>query len=135
MIESIEQAIVSMLSQSVADADIRVFPGNAEEYKRVPLNKPRIFVGYAGSSYSEPTNCDAIIQERTLSFEITFQVRNLRDHEGVYDYLASVYSALTGFSPLNDKRAMHAVEERLVNFENNVWTWTQTWEIKERQTV
>lgn len=135
MIETIEQAIVTQLKANVTEADIRVFPGNAEEYKLVPLNKPRIYVGYAGSSYSEPTNFDIIIQERILAFEITFQVRNLREHEGAYGFLQSIYSVLTGFSPLNNKRAMYALEEKLVSFENNIWTWTQTWELKERQSI
>lgn len=133
MISEIEQAIVTRLQSRIGHTDIRAFPENAEEFNRLPLNKPRILVAYGGSAFNEPTNKDRIIQEQILEFEITIQMRNLREHHGVYNYLSAVYTALSGFSPRSNSRVMYISAERLINFDNNVWTWMQTWQLRERR--
>ena len=133
MINEIENAIVARLASQISGADIRAFPESADEFSRLPLGRPRIFVAYAGSAFSEPTNKDVIIQEQLLEFEITVQMRNLREHNGAYSFLESVYSALSGFSPKSDSKVMYVTAERLVNFENNIWTWAQTWQLRERR--
>jgi hypothetical protein len=133
VVNEIEDAIVSRLSTELGSIDVRAFPSSAEEYKKLPLNKSRILVAYAGSSFSEPTNRDQIIQEQLLEFEVTIQVRNLREHDGAYTILESVYSALNGYSPCSNSRVLFAVSEKLTGYDSNVWTWIQTWQIRERR--
>ena len=134
MVNQIEDAIVSKLGSELNSIDVRAFPSSAEEYRKLPLNKARVLVAYAGSSFSEPTNKDEIIQEQLLEFEITIQVRNLREHDGAYTILESVYSALSGYSPFSNSRVLYAVSEKLTGYDSNVWTWIQTWQIRERRT-
>ena len=133
MVNEIESSIVARLDAELDSVDVRAFPSSAEEYRKLPLGKSRILVAYAGSVFSEPTNRDTIVQEQVLEFEITIQVRNLRGHDGAYPFLDSVYTALSGYSPLNDSRVLYAVSEKLTDYDNNVWTWQQVWQISERR--
>jgi hypothetical protein len=90
-------------------------------------------VSYSGSSFSEPTHLDALIQERMLEFTLTLQIKDLRSHEGAYAYLEQIRSALSGFSPQNDMRAMYLIEEGFIDMVKNVWFWGQTWRLSARQ--
>ena len=133
MIDTIENAIINKLETADLDMSVQAFPSRPEEYKQLPTGKGLALVAYRGSSLSEPTNTDAIVQERVMQFAVTLQVRDLRGHQGAYPKLEAVRSALSGYSPLGDLRVMYMIDERLLRLIQNLWVWEQTWELNVRQ--
>jgi len=133
VIETIESAIVNKLETVIADLKVIAFPSVASDFKKLPFQNGLVLVAYAGSVLSEPTNRDSIVQTRLMEFSITLQVRNLRGHEGAYDYLEAIRNALTGFSPLTDFNVMFMSDEKLLQFVDNNWVWVQTWQLETRQ--
>ena len=130
---TIEAAIVAQLESDITDLPIRAFPDKPADFKKLPFTKGLILVDYRGSHFSEPTNRDALIQERLLDFGITLQIRDLRGHTGAFAYLEAIRSSLSGFGPLYDKRAMYLTAEEFLDFDANIWTWGQTWHLPARQ--
>ena len=134
MVDTIESAIVSRLETQIADLTIKAFPSRPEDFKKLPIgNKGLVLVAYSGSSLSEPTNMDALIQERMLEFSITLQIRDLRGHSGAYEYLDDIRAALSGWSPASDGRVMFMAEESLMQLVDNLWVWGQIWRLVARQ--
>ena len=133
MVELIEAAIVSRLSSEINDIPSRVFPGSPDEYKKIPVTRGLILVRYVGSDLSEPTNTDNIIQERRLQFIVNLQIRNLSDHKDSYSILESIMDALSGFSPLNDKRVLFISKEQFLDYVDGLWLWAQLYELRIRQ--
>jgi len=133
VVKDIEAAIIAKLEEDIQDLPVKGFPDRPEDFKTLPFKKGLVLVAYRGSRFSTPTNTDKIIQERTLEFSITIQIRNLRDHSGAYASLEAVRASLTGFSPLENKRVMHLSGEDFLDFSKNVWTWGQTWHLPARQ--
>lgn len=133
MVDTVENAIITRLESQITALTVKAFPSKAADYKALPFNRGLILVAYSGSSLSEPTNRDTLIQERVLEFSITLQIRDLRGHDGAYAYLESIRAALNGFSPLSDLRVMFMTDEALLEVVNNVWVWGQTWQLAVRQ--
>lgn len=133
MIETIESAIVNKLEEAITDLKVVAFPSAATDFKKLPFKNGLVLVAYAGSGFSEPSNRDKIIQRRVMEFSITLQVRDLRGHQGAYDYLETIVEALTGFSPMSDKSVMFMTDEKLLQFADNNWVWAQTWQLEGRQ--
>lgn len=133
MINAIETAIVNRLKAQVTDLPTYAFPDKPEDFKKLPFSKGLILVSYSGSSFSEPTNLDALIQERMLEFTLTLQIKDLRSHEGAYTYLEQIRAALSGYSPQNDRRVMYLADEGFIDMVQNVWFWGQTWRLTARQ--
>lgn len=134
MVDTIESAIVGRLESQITDLTIRAFPSRPEDFKKLPVgNKGIVLVAYSGSSLSDPTNMDALIQERVLEFSITLQIRDLRGHDGAYDYLDDIRAALSGWSPTSDDRVMFMTDEGLLRLIENLWVWGQKWQLTVRQ--
>ena len=132
MTDQIETAIVNQIKTQV-ELNVQAFPSSPEAYKRLPFNKGLVLVAYSGSSLSDPTNLDVIIQQRLMEFSVTLQVRDLRGHEGAYAYLETIRGLLSGFSPLGDLQVMFLTEESLLSVVENVWVWGQKWQLTVRQ--
>lgn len=133
MIDTIESAIITRLESQIIDLTIKAFPSKPSDFKALPFNKGLILVAYSGSSFSEPTNKDTLIQEREVEISITLQIRDLRGHSGAYSYLEKIRTALSGFAPLGDLRVMFLGNEALMQVVDNVWVWGQTWQLTVRQ--
>lgn len=134
MVDTIESAIVGRLESQITDLTIKAFPSRPEDFKKLPVgHKGIVLVAYGGSSLGAPTNMDALIQERVLEFSITLQIRDLRGHDGAYDYLDDIRAALSGWSPTSDDRVMYMVSEGLLRLIDNLWVWGQTWQLVVRQ--
>lgn len=134
MVDTIESAIVGRLESQITDLTIKAFPSRPEEFKKLPVgNKGIVLVAYSGSALSDPTNMDALIQDRALEFSVTLQIRDLRGHDGAYDYLEDIRSALSGWSPTSDDRVMYMISEGLLRLIDNLWVWGQTWRLTVRQ--
>jgi hypothetical protein len=128
--ESLEKAIVDRLT-SVFGATIPVeaFPDAPEDFKKLPVQRGIVLVGYRGTYYSEPTNTDTLIQETSEEFAVTLEFRNLR-HQGAYLYLNQVKNTLTGFCPAADRRPLYPVEKVFLRMSENLWIWGMTFRMK-----
>lgn len=134
MVEAIEKAIASKLSSEITSIPSKPFPGSPEEFKNIPVTRGLILVRYLGSDFSEPTNTDQIIQERSLQFNVNLQIRNLREHDGSYSILDEIRKALSGFSPQGNKRILTIAHERFLDSIAGIWLWEQIWVLKVKQT-
>lgn len=114
----IEQIIISKLKEKI-DANIIPFPEKASEFK--PTHpKASILVVFSGSNFSPPQTTDMVVQERKIVFDIVVVSRNLRGHQGCYDYLEQIKYALTGKV---EGMFFYPVSEELVSEESGVWQY------------
>jgi len=96
LITEIEDAIVSRLKAKIPDLLVESFPAKPSEF-RLLHSKGAILVRYRGARYSAPETIGAVVQDRTMEFDVVIVTRNLRDHSGAYGYLDAVRLAMTGF--------------------------------------
>ncbi|MDD3012613.1 MAG: Gp37 family protein [Candidatus Gastranaerophilales bacterium] len=120
-IKDIENSIIERLKGTIQDLHIEGFPEKPAEFKLIHP-KGAILVHYQGSSYSEPKSPGCIFQERKLEFSITVVMRNLRTHEGTYEYLDKVRDVLTGFKPENCGK-MYPLKEDFLAEDNGLWQY------------
>lgn len=97
-IRAIENSIIEKLKTSFPEVLVQGFPDKPSEF--ILLHPTgALLVHYQGSNYTNSNALGFITQENKKEFSITIVTRNLRDNNGAYEYLDSVKSILTGFSP------------------------------------
>lgn len=97
-IRTIENAIIEKLKTSFPEVLVQGFPDKPSEF--ILLHPTgALLVHYQGSNYTNSNALGFITQENKKEFSITIVTRNLRGNNGAYEYLDSVKSILTGFSP------------------------------------
>ncbi len=120
-LETIEDAIVARLRSAVSSIEVARFPGEPGEY-RMTHRVGAALVAYRGSIYGEVNDTAAVVQERTMEFDVTLLVRDLGwglgsgpsgTNPGAYAILDSVRVTLTGFQ-VPGARKMRLVRERFV---------------------
>lgn len=121
MIKQIENQIIDRLKANIQELHIEGFPEKPAEFKLIHP-KGAILIHYQGSSYSEPKSLGCVYQQRKLEFSITVVMRNLRTHEGAYDYTDKVREILTGFKPENCEK-MYPVKEDFMSEDNGIWQY------------
>jgi hypothetical protein len=104
-IETIETTILGRLSAQITGIEIAHFPDQPEAY-RMTHRVGAALVRYEGADYGKLIDTAAIVQERTLKFEITVLMRDLGwslggaasgGTPGAYAMIEAVRAALTGF--------------------------------------
>jgi Gp37 protein len=105
-IATIEQAVVNRLNTELSGVEIAHFPDKPEAY-RMTHRVGAALVRYEGTEFGKPIDTAAMVQERTLKFEITVMMRDLGwsvggspaggGTPGAYGILESIRAALTGF--------------------------------------
>src|SRR5579859_4726422 len=105
-IETIETTVVSRLSAQISGIEIAHFPDQPEAY-RMTHRIGAALVRYEGADYGKLMDSAAIVQERTLKFEVTIMMRDLGwsvggapaggGTPGAYAMIEAVRAALTGF--------------------------------------
>jgi len=75
-IETIETTVVNRLSAQITGIEIARFPDQPEAY-RMTHRIGAALVRYDGAEYGKLIDSAAIVQERTLKFEITIMMRDL----------------------------------------------------------
>src|SRR5271163_1845554 len=104
-IGTIEAAIVSRLSAQITMVEIAHFPDKPEAY-RMTHRIGAALIRYEGAEYGAVIDSGAIVQERTLKFEVTLMMRDLGwsvggppggGDPGAYAMIESIRGALTGF--------------------------------------
>jgi hypothetical protein len=104
-IEAIETTVVNQLSDQITGLEIARFPDQPEAY-RMTHRIGAALVRYEGADYGKLIDSAAVVQERTLKFEIMIMVRDLGwslggrasgGTPGAYATIEAVRAALTGF--------------------------------------
>ncbi len=129
-IGTIETAIVNQLSTQISVIEIAHFPDKPEAY-RMTHRIGAALIRYEGAEYGSVIDSAAIVQERTLKFEVTVMMRDLGwsvggpaggTDPGAYAMIESVRSALTGFRvPGCDKT--YPLRERFIKRDKQGGVW------------
>jgi hypothetical protein len=99
VITDFEDLIVARLSAEVAEAKVEPFPDDPSEYQLLKASSA-LLVRYNGSRYDDSLTEGIACQNRWMVFQIVAVSRSLRaakQHQGVYDLVESVLTALTGY--------------------------------------
>jgi hypothetical protein len=135
-IETIEQAVVTRLSAEISGIEIAHFPDKPEAY-RMTHRVGAALVRYEGADYGKPIDTAAIVQERTVKFEVIVIMRDLGwslgaapgggGTPGAYAILEAIRAALTGFQvPACGKT--YPLRERFLkrDKQGGIWTYATT---------
>jgi len=121
------QPIKTELAASIPHLLIVPFPGTPEEYRKMAVQEGAIFVACRGSRFGPQLEQGSPEQQRTLSFEISLKLRDLRGHSGAYAILEAVRNKLQGFEIVSRVPLM-AVRDGFLGLEDNYWVFTSTFE-------
>ncbi len=139
-IETIEAAVVSQLSGRISGIEIAHFPDQPEAY-RMTHRIGAALVRYEGADYGKLMDSAAIVQERTLKFEVTIMMRDLGwsvggapaggGTPGAYAMIEAVRAALTGFQ-VPGCEASYPLRERFLkrDKQGGVWIYATTFAIR-----
>ncbi|MBF6569068.1 MAG: hypothetical protein IVW54_09345 [Candidatus Binataceae bacterium] len=129
-IGTIEAAIVAQLRSTITTIEVVQFPDRAEAY-RLTHRIGAALVAYRASSYGELIDTAAVVQARTLEFEVRLIVRDLGwsyggpgsgGGPGAYALLEAVRAALTGFQIPGCRKA-YPLKERFVERDTRGGVW------------
>ncbi len=129
-IGTIEAALVNQLSTQITEIEVAHFPDTPEAY-RMTHRIGAALVRYEGGEYGKLIDTAAIVQERTLKFEITVMMRDLGWNvggppggatPGAYAMMEAVRIALTGFQVPGCDKA-YPLRERFVKRDKQGGVW------------
>jgi Gp37 protein len=138
-IETIETTVVNRLSAQITGIEIARFPDQPEAY-RMTHRIGAALVRYDGAEYGKLIDSAAIVQERTLKFEITIMMRDLGWNlggkagggtPGAYAMIEAVRAALTGFQvPACEKT--YPLRERFLkrDKQGGIWIYAITFAMR-----
>ena len=139
-IETIESTVVNQLSAQISGIEIAHFPDQPEAY-RMTHRVGAALVRYEGADYGKLMDSAAIVQERTLKFEVTLMMRDLGwsvggapaggGTPGAYAMIEAVRVALTGFA-VPGCEASYPLRERFLrrDKQGGVWIYAITFAIR-----
>lgn len=139
-IETIEATVVGRLSAQIRGIEIAHFPDQPEAY-RMTHRIGAALVRYEGAAYGRLMDSAAIVQERTLKFEVTIMMRDLGwsvggapaggGTPGAYAMIEAVRAALTGFQ-VPGCEASYPLRERFLkrDKQGGVWIYAITFAIR-----
>jgi Gp37 protein len=138
-IETIETTVVSRLSAQITGIEIARFPDQPEAY-RMTHRIGAALVRYEGAEYGKLIDSAAIVQERTLKFEVMVMMRDLGwslggtasgGTPGAYATIEAVRAALTGFRVQGCEKT-YPLRERFLkrDKQGGVWIYTITFAMR-----
>ena len=129
-IGTIESTIVGQLSAQISGIEVAHFPDKPESY-RMMHRVGAALVRYDGADYGRLIDTAAVVQERTLRFEITLMMRDLGwnyggasdgPSPGAYVMIEAVRAALTGYRVPGCSKC-YPVRERFVERDKQGAVW------------
>ena len=124
MIAEIETALVDRVKEILAPFGFAIepFPDNPDNH---PMTHPKgvVMVINKGSTYNPPETTSRAIQQRTLSFELTVLVKNLRQHQGAYPVIDALAYGLAGWVAPGAIFGARLERDSFVDKSASVWTW------------
>ncbi len=136
----IEQLVIDrLLPLKRQNILIEKFPASPAELRK-PFSRERIIVGYQGEARSsEPSAISGgpIAQQRSLNFEIVYQLKDLRDHTASHSALSQVDELLTGWQPIDASDQFQFVRGGFVDWtrETTIWLYSQTYTLPIREVI
>lgn len=131
-IAAVESAIAAQLRAALgAELEVAQFPDRPASY-RLTHRIGAALIAYRGATYGELRDTGAIVQERTLKFEVAVVVRDLGwayggdpsgASPGAYAILEAIRAALTGFQAPGCRK-MFPLREGFVERDSQSGTWT-----------
>lgn len=129
-IGTIEAALVRQLSAHITEIEVTHFPDTPEAY-RMTHRIGAALVRYEGGEYGQVTDTAAIVQERTLRFEVTVMMRDLGWNvggpsigatPGAYAMMETIRATLTGFQVPGCDKA-YPLRERFLKRDKQGGVW------------
>lgn len=138
-IGTIEAALVNQLNAQISEIEVVHFPDTPEAY-RMTHRIGAALVRYDGGEYGKLIDTAAIVQERTLKFEITVMMRDLGWNvggpsngatPGAYSIMEAIRVALTGFQVPGCDKA-YPLRERFIkrDKQGGVWIYAISFELR-----
>lgn len=135
---TIEAAIVARLRSQIQSIEVVHYPDRPETW-RMTHRVGSALVIYRGATYGKQLDTAAVIQERTLEFEVALMMRDLGwsvgseasgPSPGAYAIIEAVRGALTGYA-IAGCRKMHPIREKFVEREKQggVWIYALTFAV------
>ena len=127
MINDIEQAIITKLKDDAElEIAVEVFPEKPAEYRLIHA-KGAVLVAYRDTDFEDVGSSQ---ETRTITFVLTFLLRNLRQHKASYASLEKASNTLSRFYPLDNNKSstMQINKERFVRENEGVWQYDQVYQ-------
>lgn len=129
-IATIESFILTKLRAVITDRPVEASPEDPQQYKDLPIGENGIvLVSYRGSAFSElleqgdpPSG-----QARSVQFDVTMIVRDLRSHTGAYTIIEAVRAALTG-QEVCVNAPLRCIRDGFHSVVNHLWFFSSTFE-------
>jgi len=115
-----EKIIIERLKSQIDGMAIEGFPDDPREY-RLLHPKGALLVRYQGARYEESIVTGLIRQRVRLEYDVVVVSRNLRNHQGAYDMMDQVRTALTGYEIDNEK--IYPVSDGFINETEGLWQY------------
>ena len=127
-IREIENSIIEKLKISFPELLVQGFPDKPSEFNFLHPTGA-ILVHYQGSSYTTTQALGFVTQENKKEFGITIITRNLRSHNGAYDYIDKVKSVLSGFQ-IDECTSLVPTKDYFISENKGIWQYGVNFTLK-----
>ena len=121
---TLETELVSRLNNyfiaQLADENFEAaqMPENTADQVRA-FEKGKVYVQYFTSTYNPTQSINEVSQHETITIRLTFETRDYRGTNGLFNLLTHVKTSLLGYKPANCTKRMTIDKYDLIFFENN----------------
>lgn len=120
-IKEIETKIIENLKISFPEVLVQGFPDKPSEFNLLhPIGA--ILVHYQGSNYTNTQALNFVTQENKKEFGITIITRDLRSHNGAYEYIDKVKSALSGYL-IDECTSLIPTKDYFISENKGIWQY------------
>jgi hypothetical protein len=124
VLKEIEDYLLATVRGAIATARIYGFPDNPAELGRTQPQS-RILLGYKRANFTK-NSIEPVTLQATLQYELTFEVKGLRTHQGAYELLDAVRTTLFGLRlPIPNAQPLLITNEGFVDHDNSIWVYSQ----------
>ena len=127
-IKEIETSIIEQLKTNFPEVLVQGFPDKPSEFNFLhPIGT--ILIHYQGSNYTNTEALGFVTQENKKEFGITIITRNLRSHNGAYDYIDKVKSVLSGFQ-IDECTSLVPTKDYFISENKGIWQYGVNFTLK-----
>ncbi len=120
-IKEIENSIIEQLKTNFPEILVQGFPDKPSEFILLhPIGA--LLVHYQGSNYTNTEALGFVTQENKKEFAVTVVTRNLRTHNGAYEYIDKVKTALSGFS-IDECYSLLPTKDYFISENKGIWQY------------
>lgn len=124
--QTLETALIEIITSLSIPAV--AYPENPDKY--FPVNYPgEVLVRYEGAKYPK-TDIASITADRVMYFEFVVVSRQLREPNGIYDWLDRIRRKMSGYTPEGIAGYMELESEGYSDYNDGTWYFNQKWIVK-----